>query len=158
MRKKDIQLENIDLIRKIAWKYQKVSREPYKDLFQEGYLGYVHAKDTYDPNRGAFSTHAWTCVANSIKDYLKAMERKNALLNPIEDLAILNAEIPRTDFFDSLPEESLEIAKMVLSAPKDFVVRSQKEVKEKLVNILSSQGWPLEKIWYGLYQLNRACI
>lgn len=157
MRKKNIQLENIDLVLKIAWKYKKVSKESIDDLFQEGYLSLIKAKETYDPHKGKFSTHAWHCVSSDIKDYLKLVENQKKRYNLVEDFSAMQIEEPQSDFFERLPEEAMEIAKLVLNAPKSFVVRTQMEAKERVQNILSEQGWPMEKIFFGLQQLNKAC-
>lgn len=164
--KNKIQIENVNLVRKIAWELKKKQRstthESFDDLFQEGYLGYLKAKETYNPVKGAFSTHAWYCISSAIKDYLKAMEHKNALLNPMLtdlDFQIIcdTQEVPVTDFFDSLPEESIEIAEVILSAPTTFIGRTADDAKCKVVELLQSEGWSFEKVCFGMSQLTKAC-
>lgn len=163
--KNKIQIENVNLIRKIAWELKKKQRgttkESFDDLFQEGYIGYLKAKETYNPVKGAFSTHAWYCISSAIKDYLKSMEHKNALLNPmlteLDFQIICDTEEISTDFFEGLPQESLEIAEVILSAPKSFIGRTSDDAKCKIIEILQSDGWSFEKVCFGMSQLTKAC-
>lgn len=44
--------------------------ESLEDLVQEGMLGIMHAKETYDPTRGSFSTYAYWWANERITKYL----------------------------------------------------------------------------------------
>jgi len=159
MKKKDsTQIVDYNLIRKIAWSFAKHSKEPFDDLFQEGYIGYMHAQKTYTPSKGAFSTYAWWCISAKIKDYLITMNRKNQLLQMWDDLSYLNKATPTYDFLDNLPFESLEIVKIILAGPTPFIVRSPEKAKERLITILiENQGWSLDKVMFGLNYLYKIC-
>jgi RNA polymerase sigma factor (sigma-70 family) len=161
MKRSKLQLENVNLIRKIAWELKKKqrssTREPFEDLFQEGCIGYLKAVETYNPEKGAFSTHVWFCVSSAIKDYLKSMERKNSLLEQMDELQVINHTAPESEFFETLPEESKQIAMRILDTPKTFVVRTKEECSQTLFSMFSECGWNESKINFGINQLTKAC-
>lgn len=162
MKRRTIQTENINLVRKIVWNYKKTTRESYEDLFQEGYVGFLRAIETHDPTKGAFSTYAWHCISTEIKDYLRFVNNRTKMYELAKEFADMEIETldtipPPSEFFENLPKEAYDIATLVLAAPKRFVVRTQREVKEMLIEMLLKEGWPKEKIRFGLKQLTRAC-
>jgi RNA polymerase sigma factor (sigma-70 family) len=152
-----LQIKDINLIRKIVWSFKRHSNESFEDLFQEGYIGYIHAIETYDPGRGAFSTHAWHCISSKLKDYAKHEVKKNGHLTP-SDLSQFDIAIPQSDFFDQLPIESMDMVKIILRAPKPFIIRPKDEAKARLINIMiNNEGWDLKRVLIGLTGLYQAC-
>lgn len=151
-------VNNVNLLRKIVWSFAKHSKEPYDDLFQEGYIGYMWALETYNPDKGAFSTHAWRCISQKIKDYLKMINTKNKLLEVVEDFSLLEPATPDNDFLDSLPKESLEIVDMIMKGPKPFIIRTQQDAQDRLIYILvKNQGWSKNKVLFGMKWLLKIC-
>jgi len=149
---------NFGLIRKIVWSYKKHSKEPFDDLFQEGFIGYLHAIDTYQPNKGAFSTYAWYCVSAKIKDYLIAMNRKNKLLQIVDDLLPYESSNNSNSFMEMLPKESLEIANLIMQCPTIFVTRTQEEAIHRIIDILvNTQGKELTNVLFGIKYLHYIC-
>lgn len=72
-----LMLRYIPLVRKRANGYARDYAEP-EDLAQEGFLSFLNAVDSFDPNRGAkFSTFADVCVTNGIKNAALRL-KKNA--------------------------------------------------------------------------------
>lgn len=70
-------LRYIPLVRKRANGYARDYAEP-EDLAQEGFLSFLNAVDSFDPNRGAkFSTFADVCVTNGIRNAALKL-KKNA--------------------------------------------------------------------------------
>lgn len=70
-------LRYIPLVRKRANGYARDYAEP-EDLAQEGFLSFLNAVDSFDPNRGAkFSSFADVCVTNGIKNAALKL-KKNA--------------------------------------------------------------------------------
>ncbi|HOJ93411.1 MAG TPA: sigma-70 family RNA polymerase sigma factor [Dictyoglomaceae bacterium] len=45
--------------------------EPFEDLVQVGYLGFLKAIENYDPEKGELSTYISHCVLGEIKHYLR---------------------------------------------------------------------------------------
>ncbi len=63
-------MENINLIRKIAWSFYKSTGIDYKELFAEASLWYCEAERTYDPNKGvALSYWAWRVMQKKLSDF-----------------------------------------------------------------------------------------
>lgn len=70
-------LRYIPLVRKRANGYARDYAEP-EDLAQEGFLSFLNAVDSFDPNRGAkFSSFADVCVTNGIRNAALKL-KKNA--------------------------------------------------------------------------------
>jgi len=57
------------MVFKLAWKYTG-NLDLWHDLCQEGFIGLQKACDTYDPDRGAFSTHAYNRIEGQILQYV----------------------------------------------------------------------------------------
>lgn len=62
--------DQLDLIRKVAWRFAKQYHLDVDDLFQEAYISCLKALPRYNPNRGAFSTFLWHTSTNAIRDIL----------------------------------------------------------------------------------------
>ncbi|HOP94724.1 MAG TPA: sigma-70 family RNA polymerase sigma factor [Dictyoglomaceae bacterium] len=54
--------------------------EPFEDLVQVGYLGFLKAIENYDPEKGELSTYISHCVLGEIKHYLR--DRKDSIRIP----------------------------------------------------------------------------
>jgi len=68
----DINLsEHLPLVRRLAWRvaHQAPAFIPVDDLYGEGLVGLVEARNRYDPSRGAaFTTYAWRSVRGRMLD------------------------------------------------------------------------------------------
>jgi RNA polymerase sigma factor (sigma-70 family) len=62
--------DNLDLIRKIAWKFARQHGLDFDDLFQEACLACVRAYPRYNPERATFSTFLWHTATNALRDLL----------------------------------------------------------------------------------------
>ena len=160
-------MENINLIRKIAWDFYKTTRVEWDDLFQEAAIAYFEALKTYDPDRGKITTHAWYCITNHLKNYLKEQEeykcRKfNGELTSIEEA--IRSEHPAqiaSDFWEGLTEDAKVIAEIVLDSAELFVVLPVEQAEERIKNIMHYNGshkWPNIKIEKGIQELKKACL
>ncbi len=54
--------------------------EPFEDLVQVGYLGFLKAIENYDPEKGELSTYISHCVLGEIRHYLR--DRKDSIRIP----------------------------------------------------------------------------
>ncbi len=59
------------LVRKEAYRWAALSREPLEDLMQEGQIGLIKAIDNYSPGRGLFCRYAARCIRGQIQHYLR---------------------------------------------------------------------------------------
>lgn len=65
--------ENINLVYKVVHRF-KPHPSKFDDFVQEGCIGLLNAIRTYNPNKGKFSTLAYTCIRNRIIKYIFVRE------------------------------------------------------------------------------------
>lgn len=71
-KRNELILNNLGLVRKIAYKYAKSSGYEYDDLFQVGCVGLIRAADRFNTNKNyKFSTFAVSWITGLIKTYLR---------------------------------------------------------------------------------------
>lgn len=146
-------MDNIDLIRKIAWSFHHSTGLEWEDLFQEAAYAYCESIQTHQPDKGKVTTHIWHCVTNHLKNYIKAQRGPEYI--PLD--ALRYSTTSPSYFFESLSEDAYHIAKMILRASKKFVVLDLKQVEERLIVLLHQQGWSAKRIATALVELENAC-
>jgi len=146
-------MENINLIRKVAWSFHYTTGLDWDDLFQEAAYAYLEGIKSHNPKKGTISTHMWVCMSNHLRNYIKEQEYYNCT-SPFEE----GYDFPTdsNDFFDRLTEDAQTVARMVLSSSKKFVVLDKEEAEDRLVRILAKQRWPAERICQAILNLEQA--
>jgi len=148
-------MENLKLIKKIANNFHKTTDFDYDDLFQEASIAYLKAMKSYDPNKGAISTHCWTSITNHLKNYLK--EEKKWYV-PLCDIETAKKEsISNTPFWESLSNDAQGISKIILESPQKFVYLTTENACKRIKTMLIEQGWSEKKVNKGIYDLVKAC-
>ena len=151
-------MENINLIRKIAWAFHDSTGEEWDDLFQEAALAYLQSMDTYNTDRGALTTHMWHCMANHLKNYLKVQQKQKGHFEYLEEVEKSEVYIAtNSTFLDDFSQEAYEITKVIFKTPQKFVVLTLEQAEERLYHILTRKGWSREKIQRGLGDLKLVC-
>lgn len=150
-------MENISLIRKIAWSFHHTTGLEWDDLFQEAALAYCEALKNYDPKRGIkITTYMWWCISSDLKNYLKKQEKQNGHICSIEDVDV-DRPVNTTPIFESLSKEATEIANMVLSSPKIFDNLPPELAKRNIARVLiNRKGWSWRRVWVGIRDLKLA--
>ena len=150
-------MENINLIRKIAWSFHHSTGMDWDDLFQEASYYYVKALDSYDPSKGVkLSTYMWTAVSNYLKNYLETEQKHRLISIDDTDLRYHPAKDP-IPFWESLTTEAQEIGEYVLRNSMEFVCLKPEDVDFIVYFIFMHKGWSPEKIEAGLLDLKRVC-
>jgi hypothetical protein len=96
-------MEDINLIRKVAWSFHETTGLEWNELFQEAALAYLEAKGNYDPKRGKLSTYVWNCIVSRLRTYLKKEQEYHCPLCDIDE--VLNNGITYNFFWQYLPKE-----------------------------------------------------
>jgi len=145
-------MNNINLIRKIAWSFHKTTGKDWEDLFQEATLAYLEALHTYDPERGKITTYMWWCITSHLKSYLR---KEATLTNHIYSIEDIPTDLPvfNPSLFESLTEDGQQIAKTVLKCPKKFVTCPRPTAYKRLHRVLSNKGWKTERVRRGIKDL-----
>lgn len=141
-----------NLIRKIAISFSLTTGIDMDDLFQEANLACLEAIKEYNPNKGRVSTYVWHCVHNHLKNYVKEeIKQKHISLDSIR----VNKSYEFSPFFNSLSQEAIEIARLVLKKPKNFICMTKETAQLKITTDLLQKGWKWEKICTGLKNLRQ---
>ena len=146
------------LIYKVVHSYQRTTGEPFEDLLLAGYEGFVAACRNHDPEKGAFSTCAWTYMSNALNDWLNAQMRQQAEETQDVQNSVHYSLAPETsalfqDRVEQLGQEAQKICQVLFALPDD----SKPENRTRLKEILRTEGMSWPKIWRGMRELREFC-
>jgi hypothetical protein len=151
-------MENINLLRKIAWNFHKSTGLDWDDLFSEAVNAYYQVLDDYEPSKGKITTFLWIGVSNGLKNYLKKQKGIEEPLTSLEDGGVYylpaNNPIP---FWESLTQEAQGIANMILTYANTFINIPPEDIDDFIFFIMRKQSWSDNKIKVGLHDLKIAC-
>lgn len=148
-------MNEINLIRKIAWSFHHATGIELDELFSEACLAYCQALKSYDPKRGRITTYVWYCIHSHMKNYLDKFHRRQPKLLSFEDLKF-DKEQSVEQLFESLSPEASEIARMILRMPKKFAVMKPGDARQRVIHIMKKQGWAWDRIAVGMHDLKLA--
>jgi len=83
-------MDNLNLVRKIAWNFHYKTHLNRNDLFQEAYLAYYKAMKTYDPSKGNISTYVYSCISSKLKNYAKLEKKYQEPLCSLDEILSLS--------------------------------------------------------------------
>jgi hypothetical protein len=160
-------MENINLIRKIAWSFHHTTGLDWDDLFQEAALAYLEGFKSYNPNKGALSTHMWIIMSSHLKNYLKKETEWHSMLCDLEEA--FEQQSYSDHFWNTIPEEIQEQTKIILQYAPDLDVfllegynplereyktaRGQKHARILIRQILRRAGYEKDEIHGTVSQL-----
>ena len=149
-------MENINLIRKIAWSFHNSTGEEWDDLFQEASLAYCEALETYDPKKGKITTYMWWCITSHLKNYLKLQNKQTEHTCSEEEIVIH----PSASFkisFENLSKDAQQMAEMVLNEPGKFLSETPQCARKKIAQTAyKEKGWSWNKIRTAVQDLRLA--
>ena len=148
-------MENINLIRKIAWSFHNSTGEEWDDLFQEAALAYLEALKTYNPKKGKITTYMWWCITSHLKNYLKLKEKQTGHLQPEENLPDTKPAVPTN--LENLTEDAQQIADMIVqNFVKYSTINPQQAGKEIAKQMFREKQWSWSKVRSGIQDLRLA--
>ena len=145
-------MENLNLIRKIAWSFHMTTKMEFDDLFQEAALAYCEALKNYDPTKGQISTYMWHCIHSHLKNYLKLQEKQTGHLCFVDEYKT-DYPVVNEPFFEKLSNEAYGIAKYIINKANKFVCMTKEDTTKRIVDAMHCKGWKTEKIQQGLQDL-----
>jgi len=155
-------IDNINLIRKIAWSFHKTTGIEWEELFSEALYKYILLLKECDleenVNKGKISTHIWVSLSNCLKTYIKQhgkIHQPLEVLNNIDEMDWNSYN--GAPFWENLTDEAHGVANLILKYSEHFVCLTPEQVKDRVTKILSNLGWSIEKINAGLSDLEKAC-
>ncbi len=152
-------MKDINLIREIAWSFHRSTKIDYNELFCEASLHYCEALRTYNPSKGKLSVWAYKIMNNHLIYFTKKEKHHNIPSSETVDaeLVLNNDNIPFADFLENLPEDGVEIIKIILDSIEEFETDGPtKNPRHKVKVLLRDAGWKYPKIWDGMRNLKQA--
>lgn len=140
----------INLVRKIAWSFNKTTGLPFEDLFSEASLHYAIALKKWDGRSCKFSTYAYTLMKNGLIDYCTKQQDHSVSDYMVEDCPYQLNFQDTVEFVDTISKntESIKtICFLVFEAQEEFAGLSPKLTRGAIVERLRDLGWPWSKIW-----------
>ncbi len=148
-------MENINLIRKIAWSFHRTTGLEWDDLFQEAALAYLEALRTYNPEKGRITTYMWWCITSRLKDYLREERKYKQPICSIEDVDV-DYPTACTPLFESLSNDAQLITDIIQATPKKFIALTPQLAKRRVIKITIRKGWSRTRVWRSIQELKLA--
>lgn len=153
-------MENINLIRKIAWSFYHTTGLDWEDLFQEAAIAYLEAKDNYNPGDGKITTYLWHCMTKRLNNYLKEQESYKCAqhnggsgIASLEDITT-DPYIETTPFWEELSVTAQMIAEVVIASPKPYLEHETRPLSiNRIRRVMRNYGWDWNKTREGLNEL-----
>lgn len=158
-------MEHLNLLRKIAWSFHKSTGLDWDDLFQEAYVAYEYAMNQYKPeSKVPISSFIWTHVSNQLKTYYqKELKYIYPLVNAyrtdvtahtnLQAWVVPHPEYEDHNFKESLDQDSIEIAELLIGKYWKFLPLPPRDVNSKIIEIMRKRGWSLDRIFSGINNL-----
>lgn len=146
-------MENLDLIRELAWTFKEKTNLDYTELFSRASEAYCEAQERFDPKQGVkFTTFAYTHIKNMLINYCKKETREQSRYIPHGEfpVSIHPTQSIESDFWEEVenwPQECLQVAKMILKSPEKFLgetpnfSRPDGTPLQRVKKTLRSKGW-----------------
>lgn len=156
-------MDNVNLIRKVAWSFHKSTGMDWDDLFQEAAIAYYESLKTYNESRGKITTHTWNCITNHLKNYLKEQRKYKDYIWEEELSSLMKVKHTKhpaqvtSEFWEALTNEAQVIAGMILFTPRRYIGRTAEEIEERIMRIMVCNGWSRKKVNAALKNLRAVC-
>ena len=140
-------MEDINLIRKIAWSFHKTTGVDFQELVSEGITCYYESLQTYRPDKGLCkSTYIYHCVTKNLINFCKSEQRYvlDCFINPVTN------PTPFFELADEFSGDTKFILNLIMDYKQDFAGIPGKTARGRLVKSLRHQGWTWSRIWDGI--------
>ncbi len=142
-------MENINLIRKMAWSFHSTTGISYDELFSESALAYYEAKEKYTPEmKTKLTTWAFMIIKNRLINFCKSEKMATYLqLDNVNDNYITEYTEPFFELYDELSNTSKIITDEILNNRQVYSTELPKTARGEIVIKLREKGWSWPKIW-----------
>ena len=150
-------MNNLNLVRKIAYSFHSTTGIEMEELFSEACLAYSIAIKKHNPLICKESTFVYTCINNHLKNYIENIKKKMIPTLFIDDLkydSAINLDI----LFEKLSREAQQIAHYILMTPFVYASMDSKKAKLKVLKAMAKKGVPLKNIIIGMNDLEKAFV
>lgn len=138
-------MENINLIRRIAWSFNATTGIDFDELLGEATLAYYEAKRTHNPKQSKLTTWAYNHIQNRLINFCKIQHIHSNVDNLI-DHPYTNAT-PFFELAELFSDTALQIVNRITAQPEAYIGSSAKSVRGRIVKELRAEGWSWPAIW-----------
>ena len=149
-------MENINLIRKIAWSFHRTTGIDWDDLFQEASLSYCEALKNYDPAKGKLSTYMWWRISSHLTDVMQEHNRYKA---PLEDSSLIKGQHDQYQpeyVFENLSKDAMKIMDVILSEPEEVIPFDLERLTVKIIKKFKDSSWYPHRVRWAINDLKMA--
>jgi RNA polymerase sigma factor (sigma-70 family) len=149
-------MENLNLIRKIAWSFHQSTGIDYNELFSEACLAYYEALPSFNQEKSSLSYYSWMVMTSQLKNFIKKEKKQKCIY--LEDRLPKNyvcyQQTPFSDIFNSLTPSCQELVTFILQhidlIPDEI---PPKLARGKITKLLRQNGWKWQKIESSMKKL-----
>ncbi len=139
------------MVHKLAWKYSKLYGVPEEDLAQEGYLLFMSAQDSWQPDKANFVTWFFIVMKQGMYKYCKNWKEFSR--------SIPQQENNQTSVIEEIEEEEKvsnlsPVSKRIIHVLIHWDIPKRKKVSQ-LKQLLSSKGLNKKQIDDGIRELRK---
>jgi RNA polymerase sigma factor (sigma-70 family) len=150
-------MENLNLLKKLAQSFSFTTGLEFDDLFQEAYIAYNKALESYDPSKSKLSTHAWNCISAHLKNYTRE-ELKHTQAVSIEcPEAINKPALSVNHFVESLSFGTQELINIIFDRSDKYIFEDKEKVVKKLKHTMTRRGWNDKKFSSCMKEISYVC-
>ena len=141
-------MENINLLRRIAWDYHCASGFEWEELFQEACIAYLESLPSYDTSRACLSTFIWCAVSSHLKNFLQKETKYRGLVN-IDEAPERYVEA----YSFHINTRIQEVVDVMGELPLSLSPEKKKQDRSLITKALLSRGWRYADIWRTYRQI-----
>lgn len=168
-------IENINMIRRLAWDFHFTTGLDFQDLFSEAILSYYEGVSAYDKSKGAkITSFLYIRMKNHLINYCKNEKLKSTISIDAEP-ALFNLPIitivdedENNEMQELFSGKALDLVRIIINAantPAEFKQRTKgkrklkevnatfdfnqapKMIRGQIVQYLRKRGWAWQNIW-----------
>ena len=145
-------VHNLKLVVKIAHDYKYMGVD-LADIIQEGNVGLIKASESFDPNKGTFSTYAGICIRKEIREYLdkncspvtESHHQKNNISKIYKYIQKFKAEYQYKPTVDHI-SEYLQMSKVQVRNALRHQVNGKTEITQQVLHNQQHLNLPSDEI------------
>ncbi len=156
---------NVDLVRKIVWKYVRTNEGlEFDDLFSEACIACLEAAPSYNPVKGKQSTFIYHVINNHLKTTV-GYEAHHAAKNITSDKIYMEefgtspeeyfiAQENWEGILRNLSPKAREVCDMVFNEPEVYIPTDKpKKSRGIIIKELKARGWAWSDIWNSFREI-----
>ena len=152
-------MKDLNLIRKVAWSFNKTTGIEFDELFSEASLAYVEACKSHDEKKASLSTWATRIMTQRLTHFCDKEKRNHH--DPLQEGDTISHENQEKrslfkEWITELPKDMQLICQIIFEAPEEILASCPKTSRSKLTKKLRTMQWSWPRIWDGIRNMKSA--